>query len=174
MLFAGNILRHERIDPKFRAGCCRGPSAAPLTKGLPRSSGPRPRRLADTRFPHGANQLDRLTFRAGAPNDRISSGNGEELNSLLLCRPLYFLRKRSRRTTSPPPAGLSACASDVVAAPSGLAGTGTATFAWVTALCSAGERAASGSSAAAAPWPACSDASASAISSNCKPNCTEG
>src|SRR5262249_8497734 len=56
---------------------------------------------------------------------------------------VYFLRKRSSRTTSPPPAGLSESASDLVSAGSGLAATGTATLVCVMALCSAGGRAAS-------------------------------
>src|SRR6516225_9062645 len=139
-----------------------------------RGAGARVCKLADTYLARCESTAPILV---AAPSGGIPWANGEWLN-LLLRRSLYFLRKRSSRTTSPPPAGLSGCASEVVVAGSGLAGTGTATFTCVIALCSAGERAASESLslAAAVPWPACSDAcaSASAISSNCKPNCTEG
>src|SRR5262249_59235383 len=69
-------------------------------------------------------RINRTDF-GGRASGGIAWANGEWLN-LLLRRSLYFLRKRSSRTTSPPPAGLSGCASDVVAAGSGLAGGGTA------------------------------------------------
>src|SRR5262249_13970718 len=70
---------------------------------------------------------------------RIAIGRSCAVSPLAV---VYFLRKRSSRTTSPPPAGLSEPASDRVSAGSGLAAMGTATLVCIVALCSAGGRAA--------------------------------
>src|SRR5262249_6198775 len=94
------------------------------------------------RPPHrGANASGTESSSAGAPRVEFPP---QTASVFVRCRPLavvYFLRKRSSRTTSPPPSGLSESASDFVSAGSGLAATGTGTLVCVVALCSAGGRA---------------------------------
>src|SRR5437016_3950819 len=86
----------------------------------------------------------------------------------------HFLRKRSSRTTSPPPTGLSGSSSD----PPGtgeLAGRGTAASGDVVRLCSAGGRPVLPClPGAAAPSGTCAPPASSESCSNCRPNCTEG
>src|SRR5262249_27470247 len=157
---------------------CQGRSAAPLTKGLPTTHGPSHASATSCRCPphRGTNQVEpsHLPRAHQAVKFRRRKASG-----FVRCRTLrvaFSLRTRPSRTTSPPPSGLSESASDLVSAGSGLAATGTGTLVCVVALCSAGGRAASRPWPAGARWSACpgSWASASAISSNCKPNCTEG
>src|SRR6516164_9806095 len=106
--------------------------------------------------PHrGANQVEPNHL---PPARQAVEFRRRKASGFVRCRTLavvYFLRKRSSRTTSPPPSGLSESASDLVSAGSGLAATGTGTLVWVVALCSAGGRAASRPSPAGTRWSAC-------------------
>src|SRR5215510_14443152 len=84
--------------------------------------------------PRGANQLgpSHLPRAHQAAEFRRRKASG-----FVRCRTfavVYFLRKRSSRTTSPPPSGLSESASDLVSAGSGLAATGSGTLVCVVAL----------------------------------------
>src|SRR5215831_15057609 len=98
---------------------------------------------------------------------------------LVLRRPisvLYFLRNRSRRTTSPPPAGLCGPSSDGGSV-AGLAVCGTATIAGVVRACfgSAAGSALGGAAGTVATGVAVASAAAgSASDSNFKPNGTDG
>src|SRR5262249_33759100 len=157
---------------------CQGRSAEPLTKGLPTTHGPSHASATSCRCPphRGANQVEPSHL---PPAHQAVEFRRRKASGFVRCRTLavvYFLQKRPRRTPSPPPSGLSEPASDLVSAGSGLAATGTGTLVCAVALCSAGGRAASRPWPAGARWSACpgSWASASAISSNCKPNCTQG
>src|SRR5262249_60634394 len=88
----------------------------------------------------GANQVEPSHL---SPAHQAVEFRRRTASGFVRCRTLavvYFLRKRSSRTTSPPPSGLSESASDLVSAGSGLAATGTGTLVCVVALCSAGGR----------------------------------
>src|SRR5262245_35940431 len=94
----------------------------------------------------------------------------------VLCPPscvVYFLRNRSRRTTSPPPSGLCGPSSDGASA-AGVAFCGTAAIAGVVRVCfgSAAGRVSGGVAGAAGA--VASAAAGSATGSNFTPNGTDG
>src|SRR5262249_5222832 len=113
-------------------------------------------------------------------------GNGEQRTALFAAHRLaHFLRKRSSRTTSAPPVGLSCASSEVAAA--GSVDFGAAAAAEVARAClgagfaglgsclgSAGGRSTVASSGVAGAVPVCGASAASVATSNLTPNGTEG
>src|SRR5262249_18275473 len=152
--------------------------AAPLTKGLPTTYGPSHASATSCRCPphRGANQVEPSHL---PPAHQAVEFRRRKASGFVRCRTLavvYFLRKRSSRTTSPPPSGLSGAGAGLVSGGSGLAAEGTGPLVWGGAFGSGGGRAASRPSPAGTGWSGCPGfwgsfwGSASAISSNCKPN----
>src|SRR5262249_35317295 len=182
-LLPGTFCASVQKAGKFRAAWRHARSARPSQKVYRQRSGPLHASAPSRRRPphRGANHVEAShllrAHQAVEFRRRIASGGSCAVSPLAV---VYFLRKRSSRTTSPPPAGLSESASDRVPAGSGLAAMGTATLVCIVAVCSAGGRAASRSLPAGAcslAFPGCWAsplapplASASPLSFNFRPN----